>query len=106
MKTKRLATEDEVEEALKQHAAWCSHEGTTDMTLDDLREKLEVARGEGYKDEVCECGVVFLAFHHFVRCEDKDCPFKDGGPSVLEQIMPREGEHLQELWREDVSTDG
>lgn len=35
------------------------------------------ALAEGYKDEVCQkCDVVFLAFHHFVRCDDAGCLMK------------------------------
>jgi len=42
---------------------------------------------EGYKDEVCaDCGVVFLAHHHFVSCPRLDCPMKDGKPSLLDQL--------------------
>jgi hypothetical protein len=50
------------------------------------------ALAEGYKDELCpECGVVFLAFHHFIRCQSETCPMKlrDGGghaPTFLEML--------------------
>jgi len=50
------------------------------------------AVAEGYKDELCpECGVVFLAFHHFIRCQSETCPMKlrdKGGhaPTFLEML--------------------
>ena len=52
------------------------------------------AIAEGYSDTVCsECGQVFLAFHHFVRCTSGTCPMvvreQDGtrSPSILHQLL-------------------
>ena len=37
------------------------------------------AIAEGYKDEVCkECGVMFLAHIHFIRCDHSKCPMSSG----------------------------
>jgi hypothetical protein len=54
----------------------------------NAEKKHQEALAEGYKDEVCpRCGVVFLAFYHFVKCSEDICPMKDGKPSLLEQIF-------------------
>ena len=51
---------------------------------------------EGHRDEVCsECKGVFLAFHHFIRCDSESCPMKSRGPdgkspSVLEMLLKQE----------------
>lgn len=43
---------------------------------------------EGYKDEICgKCRQYFAAYKHFVRCEQKDCPMKDGKPSLLNRLL-------------------
>lgn len=44
---------------------------------------------EGYKAEVClaeACGAVFLAHHHFTRCNRNDCPMNDGQGTMLERM--------------------
>ena len=62
--------------------------------LDEKQQFLHAtALAEGYKDEVCnKCGLVFMAFHHFVRCQDPTCPMiardKDGkSKTVLEMML-------------------
>ena len=48
------------------------------------------ALAEGYKDEKCpKCGTMFLAHHHFVRCNEAECPMKSttDTKSVLEHIL-------------------
>lgn len=61
--------------------------------LDDNAKKLhEEALEEGYEDKICpKCGVVFLAHHHFVRCEYAKlgtCAMvKSDTKSVLENII-------------------
>jgi hypothetical protein len=40
---------------------------------------------EGYKNETCECGVTYLAFHHFTTCREEGCPFSDG-VSLLDRM--------------------
>ncbi len=59
------------------------------------QERQRQALSEGYKNEVCsKCKTVFLAFHHYVRCnEPQNCPMitrdNDGkpGPSVLHALL-------------------
>lgn len=80
---KRVATEEEVTTTLAQ---WQIENPTLDS-----KAKHQEALAEGYKDEVCpKCGAVFLAFHHFVMCDDENCPMKDGNPSLLEQLLGKE----------------
>lgn len=43
----------------------------------DPYKKREEALKEGYKDEKCEkCNAIFLAYHHWVRCDNEDCPMR------------------------------
>lgn len=51
-------------------------------------EKLhEEALAQGYKDENCsECGTLFLAHKHLVRCNSSTCPMKDGQGSLLDRL--------------------
>jgi hypothetical protein len=56
----------------------------------DWESKENGAIEEGYKDEYCpKCHTPFLAFQHFVMCDDGKCPMKDGKPSILEQIFDK-----------------
>ena len=61
--------------------------------LDDKQRKLHArAIKEGCKDEVCpECGIVLLAYQHFLPCRSSTCPMKlrdDTGhaPNLLEML--------------------
>ena len=49
------------------------------------------AEAEGYKTEVCSCGLTFLAFHHWVRCEQDGCPLR-GEKSMLDIMMGDDSE--------------
>lgn len=45
----------------------------------ELKVKHDECVAQGYKDEHCpKCKVVFLAHHHFVRCENKPCAMSNG----------------------------
>lgn len=54
-----------------------------DLTED--QKKLHAAAiAEGYKDETCaKCGLECLAFHHFIRCDQRPCPMLGGSPKSL-----------------------
>jgi len=58
--------------------AWNRQNPGFEQDLPYWQDKLKKAEAEGYISEVCECGAVFLAFHHFTTCRDKNCPFSDG----------------------------
>jgi hypothetical protein len=52
-------------------------------------EKIAQAVAEGFPDvdERCSaCGTVFKNYHHFIRCDRKDCPMSDGRGTLLEQM--------------------
>ena len=53
--------------------------------------KLDEAVAEGYQSEVCECGLIFLAFHHFTTCREEGCPFSDG-VTLLERMTQEVGD--------------
>lgn len=78
---KRLATEEETKETLKQEQL--KHPAA------DVSALHQEAIGEGYKDEVCpKCGAIFLAHHHLLDCPDRDCPMKgNDGKSILEMLL-------------------
>jgi hypothetical protein len=90
-KTKRPATPEEVEEAKKSHAHYLAV-NNYDNPEQMVEDKLAEALAEGYKNETCECGVTYLAFHHFCTCRDPECPFSDG-KSLLD--------HMKESLEED-----
>ncbi len=72
--------------ALKDNAdRWNAMNSGFEIPLADWEKRLNQAKAEGYKSEKCECGVVYLAFHHFTTCRDPDCPFSDG-VSLLQQL--------------------
>ena len=76
----REATPEEVTKAIK---------GIADKDRSEafIREKVAEAEAEGHKNEVCgKCDRIFLAFHHFVRCAEADCPIKSG-QSVLDCLL-------------------
>jgi hypothetical protein len=76
---KRPATPEEEEKALLDNAGyWNRSNPSYAKSIETWREMLAEAKKDGYSTEVCECGVVYLAFHHFVTCRKKDCPFSDG----------------------------
>ena len=83
---KRDATPEEEEAALIQNADyWNRCNPSFEISVNEWRDKLTKAKEEGYKTEVCVCGVTFLAFHHFTDCRKKDCPFSDG-VTLLERL--------------------
>ena len=52
-------------------------------------EKIAQAAAEGFPDvdETCPaCGSVFKNYHHFIRCDRKDCPMSDGKGTLLERM--------------------
>lgn len=65
--SKRDATDVETEVALA-YAETAGHEG--------IRDHHKKGVSEGYRAEVCDCGKILLAHHHFVRCQVDECPFK------------------------------
>jgi hypothetical protein len=83
MKGKRDATEAEVQKTLDFTKA-----AYPDTDLEKTKKARQEAIQEGYKDEKClKCGTVYLAHHHFVRCNDPDCPMKTpGGKSLLDML--------------------
>ena len=89
--TKRPATPEEVEKTLLEHMQLFNDRNPSHAEPDEeyWRKKLAEAEAEGYKNEVCECGLVYLAFHHYVTCRRKECPFSCG-------------KTLLEMWQEDL----
>lgn len=88
-------TEDEEEAALLANAEmWNLHNTNLQTPVESWRERLTKAKSEGYKTERCECGAVFLAFHHFTTCCQVGCPMRDAGPSILERIKESCGSPL------------
>lgn len=84
---KRPATDEEAAEALRIHAwRWNAMNPDSQISDDVWQGKLDEAIAEGYKNEVCSCGNVFLAFHHFTTCRTDGCPFSDG-VSLLDRMM-------------------
>ena len=76
---KRPAAPEEVEKALMEHMRYFnSNNPNFSESEESWRDRLAKAEAEGYKNEVCECGVVFLAFHNFCTCQREDCPFNCG----------------------------
>lgn len=53
--------------------------------MEGWQKKLTEAEAQGHKNEVCSCGNVHLAFHHFTRCQMEGCPFSSG-VSLLEKF--------------------
>ena len=83
---KRDATPEETEKALKDNALrWNAMNPSFQETEQYWRDKQDEAESEGYKSEVCRCGTVFLAFHHFCACREDGCPMSDG-VSLLERM--------------------
>ena len=76
---KRPATPEETEAALLAHM----HQFNTcnpgfEKPENKWRTDLATALTEGTKNEVCQCGNVFLAFHHYTTCNRDGCPFNCG----------------------------
>ncbi len=66
--TKRDATPEEEGIANKIYAA---------MNPDtDYAPRLDEAKAQGHKCEVCSCGRILPAFVHFVRCRVDGCPMR------------------------------
>lgn len=86
MRGKRDATPEETERALVANAArWNAMNPGFKKAEQYWRDKQSEAEAEGYKSEVCRCGTVFLAFHHFCGCRVPDCPMSDG-VTLLERM--------------------
>lgn len=69
-----------------------------ELLTDDQKKLYQAAVDEGYRDEVCRlCGVVLLAFHSFIRCDEEKCPMlaRDAKgnkkPSVLQAVLGPKG---------------
>lgn len=88
--TKRDATDHETEHAIDSIA-----EGPLANPKEWYQQKQAEAVAEGYKSEVCECGAVFCAFHHYTNCRHPRCPMSDG-VSLLERMAS--------AFNEDAST--
>jgi len=87
MKSKRDATSEETEKALdSQTVTWNNWNSNFEKTREYWEQKQEEAVAEGYKSEICSCGVTFLAFHHYVDCRKEGCPMSDG-VSVLDRMI-------------------
>jgi hypothetical protein len=85
--SKRDATAEETErELMATFERWNRMNPNSPEMLEAWKARQAVAEAQGHKSEVCSCGVVFLAFHHFCRCAVKDCPISDG-VSVLERML-------------------
>lgn len=60
---------------------------------------------EGLKDEICpQCGEVFLAHIHFIRCNMKGCPMSDGETffdKLMKAIDMKTGVELIAIEREE-----
>jgi len=90
--TKRDGTPEETKAALiSQHARWNAQNPNYQHDLEFWEQKQAEAEGEGYKTEVCSCGMTFLAFHHWVRCEKDGCPLR-GEKSMLDIMMGDDSE--------------
>lgn len=53
------------------------------------QEKIAEAVKEGYPDvdEQCpKCKTIFKNYHHFIRCNEPNCPMGDGKGTILDQI--------------------
>ena len=88
MKSKSDISLEDEEIELRRHAEfWNFKNPSYVIDLDNWREKLAEAKKEGYKSEKCSCGATYLAFHHYTMCREEGCPFNDGGPSILEQML-------------------
>lgn len=86
---KRDATSEETEQALKHNMKqWNLNNPNFSHDYDFWKAKQTEAESEGYKSEVCKCGVVFLAFHHYCGCQVKDCPMSDG-VTILERMQEK-----------------
>lgn len=86
MHTKRPATEEEALKALQDHAShWNFCNPSFEIAMPQWQAKQDQALAEGYLNETCSCGCVYLAFHHFTRCNAEGCPF-NCGKSVLQML--------------------
>ncbi len=83
---KRDATTEETERELVANCErWNRNNPSFEHDLAFWKAKQETAEAEGYKSEVCGCGVVFLAFHHYCGCRRSECPMSDG-VSLLDRM--------------------
>ena len=84
---KRPINAEEEEKALLDNAKyWNACNPSYEITIPAWLAKLAEAKKEGYVSEICGCGIVFLAFHHFCNCTKNKCPFSDG-VSMLERMQ-------------------
>lgn len=79
MHTKRDATPEEARKGLQTHAwRWDASNPNHRVEMSSWEAKEQEAIAEGYKAEVCSCGVTFCAFHQWTTCRQDDCPFSTG----------------------------
>jgi hypothetical protein len=84
---KRDATIEETEKALQENCdRWNMNNPSFEHDIDFWKSKQLEAEAEGYKSEVCSCGVVFLAFHHYCSCTVSNCPMSDG-VTLLDRLI-------------------
>jgi len=87
MPTKAIISDEEEQlELINNCKVWNRRNPSYEIPLEDWADKLTKAKAEGYVSEKCSCGCVFLAFHHWTTCQDKECPFSDG-VSLLERMV-------------------
>lgn len=83
--SKRLATKSEIDQAFATHIHhWNSFNPNSIKSVEWWKAKQDEAEAEGYKNETCSCGNVFLAFHHYTTCKEKGCPISNGVPLIEE----------------------
>ena len=75
MNTKRPATKDEVDFAMKVLTQSVGVFEETRLTEQEVRHRNTLAEQEGFTNETCSCGVVFLASRRDMVCRLQGCPF-------------------------------
>ncbi len=88
--SKRDATPEEEQNQIQVlHARYhLLNKPETPVSMSEWIDENEKCKKEGYKTEVCSCGLTFLASCHFVRCEQNGCPMRsEGGKSLLDMML-------------------
>lgn len=99
---KRNATPEETEAAIiSVHRNWNAMNPGFEHDVEFWKSKQDEAVKEGYKSEVCKCGVVFLAFHHWCRCSAEGCPMSNG-VSMLDMMIRETIKEIDKNVIEDV----
>lgn len=102
-KGKRDATPEETDAAIiNVHRNWNAMNPGFEHDIEFWKNKQDEAVKEGYKSEVCKCGVVFLAFHHWCRCGVEGCPMSNGGVSMLDMMIRETIKEMDKNVVEDI----